>query len=164
MGGGSTDFIQLSIYDLAGNLVFLTPDYWASGAVIGSDSSTLIPAGTLGPNQAYTAFLAFMKMGVPDRTSYPGALGWSGFSSATQFRLVTRGSGNPPHLSLLPIQTNQVVVVSAHVVPGLSYRLEGSSNLTRWIPLSTNAATTDSLQWIESTRPPLSFYRALVLP
>ena len=82
----------------------------------------------------------------------------------TQFRLVTTGTGNPSLLSLAQLPTNGQSAVSAQVVPGLSYRLDGSRNLFDWISLSTNSAITNQLQWLEPTRHPVFFYRTVVLP
>jgi hypothetical protein len=163
-GGTANDFIQLVVDDAAGIVVFQTPGYGAAGALNGFVTGVIIPAGTLSANRLYRAVLLFQKITVLDNTTYPGAQGVAGYSSSTQFRLVTRGSGDPPSLKLSQVVSNQEFQLTAQVVPGLAYRLEGSSNLLQWLPLGTNLAVTNTIQWLDSSHRPAFFYRALVLP
>jgi hypothetical protein len=163
-GGTFNDFIQLLIKDLSGSIVFQTPSLGSTGALTGLATSSIIPAGTLSSNQAYYGQLLFKKLTVAGSTNYPGALGFAGYFSSTQFRLVTRGSGNPAALAVAWIPSNRLYQVSSTAVPGLSYRIEGSSNLVQWAPLTTNTAVTSTFKWLDSVIRPMFFYRSLVLP
>ncbi len=53
-GGTVTDFIQLQIQTGHSN-AFVTPSFGAAGALNGTASSAIIPAGTLLPGRAYEA-------------------------------------------------------------------------------------------------------------
>jgi hypothetical protein len=162
--GAGSDSIQLIVYDSALNAKFQTPSLGEVGALSGLATSAVIPASTLSSNTVYTALLFFRKITATDTGSYPGAQGFAGFTSATEVRLVTTGLLNPPQLTLARSATNSAFQISAEVVSGLTYRLDGSSNLVQWIPISTNTAYSNPLHWIDPLRGPIFFYRTIVLP
>src|SRR3974390_1561488 len=110
--------------DASGNPVFQTPDYGAVGALSGLAQATTLPAGLLASNQLYGCSLTFKKVYLAGATNYPGAGGYSGFSSTTDFYLLTRGPGNPPRLSSSLISSNHSLMLSCPVVSSLSYCLE----------------------------------------
>ncbi len=163
LGGTTNDYVQFRIEDAFGNKLFETPDLGKPGALNGLAPSTVVPGGTLGLGQVYSATLVFTKVVAADGGSYPGAQGFGGYFAATQFRLATTSAGNPPVLGLtrLPSGSFQLSIQTA---PGLSYRLEGSSNLVQWLPLLTNSPAAGGLQWLDPTQRVRFFYRAAALP
>lgn len=162
-GAIGVDFIQLLVTNAAGLLAYETPGYGMAGALNGLTSSTAIPAGTLLPNQFYLAWLSFNKVMTIDTITYPGALGLGSYRSSTRFRLITTGPGEPPSLVLAASSSNNQYQLSAAAVPGLVYRIDGSSNLVDWTPLNTNAPSGNLLQWLDPTPRGSFFYRAIVI-
>lgn len=58
------------------------------------------------------------------------------------------------------------ILLRFSAVAGRSYRLESSSTLGNWQPVSTQVATGASVEWLQpvTANPPARFYRVLVLP
>ncbi len=164
LGGSTNDFIQLVVSDAGSNVVFQTPGLGAAGALNVFAGSVTIPAGTLGTNQVYGAMLGFKKITTVDTNTYPGATGLAGYSTATQFRLLTIGQGNPAVLVITPLPLAQGYQVAAQVLPKISYRIEGSTNLLQWIPLTTNTPGSTALQWTDPIQRGTFFYRSVILP
>ena len=166
-GSALNRFIQLKINDSVGNTVFSTPGYGAAGALSALNTNVIVPAGTLASNRFYQASLVFQVVEVADTTTYPGALGLAGLSATTQFRLGTRGPGNPSTLSLSKLPTNHWVQATAQVVPGQSYRLDATTNFpAQWVPLMTNSSPSNLLWFIDTAAPsrPRQFYRLKLWP
>ena len=147
--------------------MFSTPGYGAAGALSALNTNVIVPAGTLASNRFYQASLVFQVVEVADTTTYPGALGLAGLSATTQFRLGTRGPGNPSTLSLSKLPTNHWVQATAQVVPGQSYRLDATTNFpAQWVPLMTNSSPSNLLWFIDTAAPsrPRQFYRLKLWP
>jgi hypothetical protein len=162
--GNAHDFIRLTVRDAGNHLAFQTPGFGRAGALDGLAASVLIPAGTLNSNQVYSAELLFRKTTLVDTNSYPGATGLAGYSAATLFRVLTMGSGNPPVLHLAASPAAQAYQLSAQVLPGIPYRVEGSTNLLQWFSLTTNVTTNPSFEWMDPVQRGAFFYRLRVLP
>lgn len=91
--GTADDFIQLSIADAGGQIVFSTPDAGEPGALDGTQTSLLIPAGTLVANQTYSADLMFVNIIGQNTTAYPGAVGATTYIARTDFNMQTAPTG-----------------------------------------------------------------------
>lgn len=97
-GGGSNDFIMVSIYQKSGpfspagdeedNSV-RTPFIGEPGALNGLSRSLLIPAGKLQPGRTYGASITFVNVFNPNTNALPGALVVAGFYRETELELVT---------------------------------------------------------------------------
>jgi len=161
-------FAQLTIRDALGHTVFSTPDYGTLGALSALNTNVIVPGGTLASNRFYQASLVFEAVETADNTTYPGALGLAGLSATTQFRLGTRGPGNPAVLAVSKLPTNRWVQVTAQVVPGQSYRLDGTvaSLPTQWLLLTTNSPASNMFFYIDTVAPtrPHLFYRLKLWP
>jgi hypothetical protein len=98
-GGGTNDFIQLQIADVSGQIYFASPDVGQPGALNGTATAVVVPAGSLSPGQTYAGVLSFERVPIVDTTTYPLATGYGCVSTDTGFELKTlsklrRGAGS----------------------------------------------------------------------
>jgi len=91
--GTTDDFIQLSIRDGDGQVVFSTPDAGESEALDGTSTSVLVPANTLDASQVYSAKLTFVHVVGTDTESYEGAVGVVAYITRTDFTVRTSAPG-----------------------------------------------------------------------
>jgi hypothetical protein len=81
----------------------------------------------------------------------------------------TNRTGMPPNptvvapITLSGVFSNGYFLLTVTCQPGLVYVVQGSTNLTSWVPLSTNTNTTGTFTFTDTTTPapPQCFYRAL---
>jgi hypothetical protein len=88
-GGGTNDFAQLHIEDNQGNKVWETPDEGELGALDGRAVSALVPSNNLSAGQVYQAYIYFAKSVSRDESTYPGAVGFSGYYKRTKLTVQT---------------------------------------------------------------------------
>lgn len=89
-GGTTNDFILVLMGDANTGVVALrSPDPFRAGALKGTSTSVVIPAGTLQPSATYQMEITFVKIKSQNTTSYPGAVGVVGFNSFTDTGLMT---------------------------------------------------------------------------
>jgi hypothetical protein len=160
-------FVQLIITNLNGTTVFETPALGMPGALSDSDTSVVIPAGSLSPNEAYQAALLFEGIQTIDTVSSPGATGLAAVSATTLFGLGTTGPGNLGVLTLTSTNASHLFQVAATVAPGQSYRLDGSPVLPPvWTPLATNTPAGSAFIFLDpnSAGRRQFFYRLVLLP
>ncbi len=91
-GATANDRIELRITDSNGFDVYDTPSLSKPDALPGTVTSFNISAGTLNENEQYTAHVRFLKI-ARNTTSYPGAVGMTGFYAETSFALSTGAVG-----------------------------------------------------------------------
>jgi hypothetical protein len=163
-GGTINDFIQVRVEDHNFNKFFETPDLGKAGALDGRATSATIPASILAAGKGFEIHVTFTRVNAVDTSSYPGVLGLSDFQARTKFNIQTIGSVNPPLLGLAALPSAQGYQLSAQATPSISYRIEGSTNLFQWIPLTTNTPGNTLLQWTDPIQRGTFFYRAIVLP
>ncbi len=99
-GGTASDYTYVEIYPETGGTVFKTPDYLAPGALTGTSTSVLIPAGTLQANSVYSARVAFYRFASNTNASYAT---WAGRASATTLKLATTSGASGGTLLLTNI-------------------------------------------------------------
>lgn len=134
-GGTSADFIELFI---EGELAcyFETPFAGEPGALDGTATSVTIPAGYLPPGRTLECELAFVRVTDSDETSYPGAAGFAGFVSATEFEIRTIGEPMRPQVTVEHGGNQAMVTVTGEV--GFLYELRASDDLQNWTPVWTD--------------------------
>ena len=88
-GGGSFDFIQVTLYDSLGNPLFQTPGPGQTGALNGAARSLVIPANTLPSGALVGGTLVFAHPVQLYFNSYPGATGVAAYYTSTDFLLST---------------------------------------------------------------------------
>jgi hypothetical protein len=133
---------------------------FAAPANVGIDASATVAGGSvtnvaffantnsLGAAQSvpFTITTGSLGAGPYALTAVATAAGLSTTSSVVNITVV---SPNPISLSSLRITNNQFTFdYSAN--PGLSYVVQNSSNLLNWLPLVTNAAASNSVQFTDS--------------
>ncbi|HEX5400514.1 MAG TPA: hypothetical protein VFY06_15815 [Verrucomicrobiae bacterium] len=106
-GGTSNDFIQLTIENNSGTSLFETPPPGQVGALNGTATSTVIPAGRLAANTAFTAQVIFVKTTAIDTNSYPGVPGIAGYVKETDFSVSTTSSTPAQDVSAYSIYKQQ---------------------------------------------------------
>jgi hypothetical protein len=84
-GGTAIDPLTFLIADQDRDTIYQSPFPNQPGALNGTDTSAVIPAGTLSPGQTYLGELAFYNGIDEDTTTYPGALALVGYQSFTDF-------------------------------------------------------------------------------
>lgn len=89
-GGTASDFVQFEVDDNMDNPVFETvPEPGAPGSFNGTNTSIVIPAGTLAPGTNYNGYLLFAKFAASNTTAYAGVRGVAGCFKKTQFNIST---------------------------------------------------------------------------
>ena len=130
---GANDYIQLTLTDDSGNIVFNSGFPGQSTALAGTARSVTIPASTLSSGSTYQAALTFGHITSRDQTDYTGGLGVTTYSQQTRFNLMTTGSntggnsggGIPPVLILSnPFNGAKSVAVSSPVVFSFSVPMQ----------------------------------------
>jgi hypothetical protein len=138
-GGTSSDFIQLHIDDDQGNKVFETPNFAKSGALDGTATQATVPQNTFNPGKTYTGRVVFQKNLGPDTISYPGALGNASYTSRTSFKVTVAGPPGAPQLTVLSFSATGDFELGIQETPNATVRLDASSDLKAWTPVSTNS-------------------------
>ena len=88
-GGTTNDFIQFMISDGQGNDFFKSPDFSNPKSLKGTNTSFVIPKGTLMAGQIYANVTLFFARGNLNASSYPGVPGIGGYFKQTTFTLKT---------------------------------------------------------------------------
>jgi hypothetical protein len=165
VGGTCSDYIHLRIEDTGGTKLFETADLGDPDILDGRATNIVIPASTLPIGKDLQLRLSFIRFSTVDASLYPGVLGMIDFQSRTKVSLKTFYAAQNPSLSLVQLPgSGAFELVLTQAVPGLSYRIEGSSNLLNWAPLATNKPATNVFQLLDDSRHSAWFYRAVVLP
>jgi hypothetical protein len=142
--GSAADYVQLQIDDEDGDKVFETSDFGKTKALNGLSTSATIPSGTLKVGSTYTAKLFFLRAPNIDASSYPGALGISGFARETRLQIKTTGIS--PTLTSSRLTDGQYLGEQGFqfIIKGpanTSARIEGSVDLKSWTEIAqTNLA------------------------
>jgi hypothetical protein len=89
IGGTVNDFVQVTLYDSVGNPLLQTPNPGQPGALNGTAVSLVIAANTLPSGALVGGTLVFAHPVQVDSTSYPGATGFAGYYTSTDFVLST---------------------------------------------------------------------------
>jgi hypothetical protein len=140
VGGTTNDSVIVEVRDDQGNDLFASP-FTGSGRLTGTNTSAVIPAGTLAAGTNYTGKITMGKMIAVDETSYPGATGYAGCGIETYFNITTvmaaqttsavhqvtltlngvRENDNPPPYSKkLTLTSNNLVNLALGNAPGAS--------------------------------------------
>jgi hypothetical protein len=163
-GGGSKDLIVVRIEDHLQNKFFQSGGLGQIGALDGTATSLVIPTNTLPAGQTFEIHVTFIRFAAITTAAYPGVLLMSDFQTRTKINTTTHGPPQPAQLGLSPGSSQNQFQLSAQVLPGFSYRVEGSSNLLQWFALSTNTASSNLLQWEYPATSPRLFFRSVTLP
>lgn len=145
--GTASDFIRLEIEadDEYGSEVFETPNFNEPGALRGTNSSVIIPAGTFAPGRTYTGELLFVKVSQVDLATYPGVVAASGYLSITGFELRTLGEPIRPTLRIGPNGSNIRVTVTGE--RNRNYTIESADavvgGLMQWTTRFTGMANSN---------------------
>ncbi len=135
---GPADYVWMYIADTNGTVVFTTPfPPGAPGSPPGTNSSAVIPAGTLKPASEYEGRLQFFRAAATNSSSIPGAPGVAVFASVNSFTLATISSPSAPMITLQP--SSQTNIVGANV--SFAVTATGTAPLTyQWSFNGTNIA------------------------
>lgn len=135
-GAGANDFVQVTIADESGDVVFQTGLPGQASALSASAQSVTVPANTL-TEGAYRATIAFNHVLSRDTAALAGAIGLTTLSSATSATIqVGEGGGNgggdtvPPRLvSVLPSNNALNVGTNSPVVFTFSEEMAASQSV-----------------------------------
>jgi hypothetical protein len=135
-GASANDFVQLTVTDSSGNVLFQTGFPGQANALAGSALSATIPANTL-QSAGNTAVVSFNHVASLDTTSLAGATGATIFTKATSLSLTPAGSGsggggaNPPVLlSSNPSNLAMNVATNSPVIFKFSKAMAADSSIT----------------------------------
>jgi hypothetical protein len=159
LGGGSTEIVQLTIFDSQSNTVFSTPAPFQPGALNASSVSATIPPNTLPPGATLAAHLTIARPGLPN-TAY--ATGVPAFSKDTSFPLATRPAPTRPNLSITALANGVEITFVSET--NLVYHLQASPELATWSDVLVTNATSGSVRFFGAIAAPAQFYRVQVGP
>ena len=164
VGGSPNDLIVVRIEDHLQNKFFQSGGLGEKGALDGTATSIVIPTNTLPSGQTFEIHITFIHFAAVTTAAYPGVLLLADFQTRTKINTTTHGPAQPAVLGISPGTNPNQMQLSAQVLPGFSYRLDGSSNLLQWFALSTNTASGNLLQLAYPTTGPQLFFRSVTLP
>lgn len=134
IGGPPEEAISVEILDSLQRVVFeLTNAAGCPRLLLGTDTSVIVPGGTLSSNQTYTLRLMFVKNATFDTNSHPGSVVVVGGSSTTDITISTSSGGVVPpsmvltNVAMLPGGQFQFLFGTA---PGTAYTVEYTSDLS----------------------------------
>lgn len=136
----SAYFIQFRLETDTGEEVFETPSFDEEGALLGTATSVVIPAGTLSPGRKYHGELIFARRVAVDTTTFSGATFLAAFATSTVFEIQTTGSPIQPTLTITMGNPTQIFVTGDKHV---SYVLEATMNFQSWYTVSYSQSTYD---------------------
>lgn len=163
LGGSTLAIVQLSVLDLASNLVYMSPAPFQPGALNGTSLGAVIPAYALPPGTNLMGHLTIANPGFPNTNSYVGATGVPALARDTQFSIVTRAAPVPPRLSVLSAPGAGDFVLHLEGEPNRLYQIQAGNDFTSWTNLFSTNSANGIFNFIDAN-PPLRgrFYRGKV--
>ena len=154
----STDhFVWVTVDEASsGETVFSSPWVGNAGALNGTHTSVVIPAKTLRAGYSYRVTILHAALAL-DISSYPGALGLTGYDTQTQFEFTVPGIPFPKRVQIVGLNDGQfqLKVVGE---PGRTNILESATSLApaSWAPVTTNLG---AFNFSDALQLPTRFYR-----
>lgn len=141
VGAQPIDLLQVLIVDGASNVVYGSPAPFAPGALTGTSTTLVIPAGRLPAGTNLIGHITLARpVTLPNTNSYPGALGISAAVRDVQFPIVTRPAPEPPRLQLRTV-LGGAVRLNFPVETNRLYRLQRSLDLQSWLEVTATNST-----------------------
>jgi hypothetical protein len=161
LNGTSLDIVQLVIY--GSNFVYSTPAPFEEGALDGTATSVVFPAGTFPHGALLQARLGIVRPGLPN-VNY--GTGIPGLARETSFEMMTLAVAEPPRLELLRAGTGEGVLLRLTGQPGQTYELFASSDLNAWSTVLVTNSSSGVIEWSDPkwSELPARFYRAQLSP
>jgi hypothetical protein len=156
-GGNSLDNIVLTVRTQNGPTVFSTPIFGQPGALDGTATSVVIPAGTLATGGVYNATLTFVNVTAVDVFQYFGVPGVTAYISSTDLRMRTISQ---PWLTITNAPGG-AAQLRFNSDPGRTYDLRASPDLANWSSLVVTTATGNAVLYLDTNAPAFDqrFYR-----
>ena len=143
-GAGANDFIVVLVRDENHLDVHETPFPFQTGALPGTATSFLIPAGVLPSQQTINAEVIFLRAVDHDNTSYAGVDAMAIFATTTLFNLTTStATAQAPELGPISIISGSQSQFRVTGTFGANYTVEGHDLSTGWMPINSGTANTD---------------------
>jgi hypothetical protein len=141
-------FIQLSIQDTYGKLIFAAPNQCVSRTLDPSATSVVIPANTFRPGVLYQGVLEFGYNFYYDTNALPSTVGDGYVLRATSFQLQTSFAPNtfvitPPGFTGIAV-SGGLPTLTLHGMPGKSYTIQRADTLAPANWSLFGSVTTDS--------------------
>jgi hypothetical protein len=156
-GGTANDYISVNI-----GTAFRTPDPGTAGALNGTATSVLIPAGTFQPNTTYESTIGFSRANVNTNNSAYATTVYRG--TTTRFNLITSGGSGGPLVLTNAAWTANMFNFEVVSSVGQTFTVEYSSTMLsgEWQTLLTTNSLTGRLLISDphSTTNSYLFYRA----
>jgi hypothetical protein len=163
--GGSFDIVQLSVLDVASNIVFASGAPLSAEGLTGASNSCTLRPNTLPPGANLTGHLTFARPHVPDTNSYAGAYGIVAMARDTAFPITTRPAPVRPVLTPKPLSGGAFRLILAGETNRF-YHVQATTNWSDWLELFvTNLPTTQgSFTDTQAVSLDQRFYRIQVGP
>jgi len=156
-GGTAGDFISVAIYGQM-DIIYESPYYGEPGALDGTATSVVIPAGSWGSDTEFDCYLAFNRIAV-DTSS--GAQGLTIFARETYAGMQAAGGAVTVSITGYSVGGNGLFQVQVNGTPGATFTLEGTTGFNGWTTIDsiTPPAGTGTLSDPATASNPFRFYR-----
>ncbi len=163
LGDNTLAIVQLTILDVASNLVYMTPAPFQPGALSGASFSATIPAYTLPAGTNLVGHLTIANPGLPNTNSYAGATGISALARDTQFSIITRPAPLPPRLTILPTGAPDFALLVEGEANRV-YHVEAAPDFVTWTNLFTTNSQNGCFSFLDTNTAARihTFYRARI--
>jgi hypothetical protein len=160
-GGRAGDYIQFDVETADGrNTLFQTPPPGQPGALNGTSTSAVIPAGTLATGETYTMRVLFATF-LGESTNY--TQGFSAYYSQTQATLTTTGVAVIPTLTLVSAGPNQWRL-HANGAINQNYVIQFTTSLAspiNWQGMVNFMGSPSGFDFVDGMVRPQNFYRVI---
>jgi hypothetical protein len=171
LDGTALDIVQVLVTDASSNLWFSSAAPFQDGALNGTHTAVIIPAGQLPPGRALDGHLTIARPGLPNTNTYPGAIGIAALAKDTAFTLATlpavppvlevQSTNNQPFRLGFAGESNRVYYITATTNLGAAV-----TNRAHWLRLATTHSPTGKGVFADPESPaiPARWYRIEVGP
>jgi len=163
LSGSVTSIVEVIVSDAAGNVVTNSPLPGQPGGLDQTSTNFTLAADSLPPGTNLTAHVLVANPGLPNTSSYAGAVGIPVLVKDTLFPLTTRPGPMRPRLAILPSPAGEISISFPSELLQ-SYQLQATADWATWDTLLTTNGTGAGITLTVPAALAHRFYRIAVGP